>query len=135
MSDYQYEGGELPLFAEAHRWKAYIRRLIGWRMKGEVLEVGAGLGAVTAVFRDADVRRWVCLEPDASPHYVHSAEEERQILRDMERAGVRHVVVGPEMFPNTGIDKLPVLSEHLRRCYAEAAAEGQYRFLDQKSCP
>lgn len=65
MSDYQYEGGELPLFAEAHRWKAYIRRLIGWRMQGEVLEVGAGLGAVTAVFRDADVGRWVCLEPDA----------------------------------------------------------------------
>lgn len=66
MREYVYKGSELPLFAEARRWKSYLRELVGWRMRGEVLEVGAGMGAVTEAFQDVEVQRWVCLEPDIS---------------------------------------------------------------------
>lgn len=79
-------------------------------------------------------RPHVTRQSSPSPYYVHSASEERQIIHDMESAGVRHVVVGPEMFPETGIDKLPVLNEYLQRCYTETEAEGQYRFLDRSPC-
>jgi SAM-dependent methyltransferase len=33
-------------------------------LSGDILEVGAGIGAATATFNDGTQRRWVCLEPD-----------------------------------------------------------------------
>lgn len=59
-----YLGGELDLFALAKNWKSYIRREISDYLDGDVLEVGAGIGATTAALHDGSVRRWVCLEPD-----------------------------------------------------------------------
>lgn len=59
-----YLGGELDLFALAKNWKSYIRREISDYLNGDVLEVGAGIGATTAALHDGSVRRWVCLEPD-----------------------------------------------------------------------
>ena len=35
-------------------------------VKGDVLEVGAGIGSNTKVYFDGSQNRWVCLEPDAS---------------------------------------------------------------------
>ena len=62
-----YVGNELELFAHARNWKRYWGSVIGPYLRGDVLEVGAGLGANTQVLRShaAAVRRWVCLEPDA----------------------------------------------------------------------
>jgi len=60
----KYDGGELALFAQAHRWKATLRRLIAPFLGDAVLEVGAGLGATTEALCGDAVRRWVCLEPD-----------------------------------------------------------------------
>jgi len=59
-----YIGGELDLFALAKNWKSYIRREISDYLAGDVLEVGAGIGATTAALHDGSARRWVCLEPD-----------------------------------------------------------------------
>jgi SAM-dependent methyltransferase len=59
-----YAGLELELFARAHRWKAYLADLLRPHLTGDVLEVGAGLGATTAALCDGRQRRWVCLEPD-----------------------------------------------------------------------
>ncbi len=59
-----YIGHELDLFAFAHRWKAYwISHIRRW-VRGDVLEVGAGLGSNTIPLQNNDVRSWLCLEPD-----------------------------------------------------------------------
>ena len=64
MAAYSYVGSELDLFAEARRWKAYLRRQIAPCYGPDVLEVGAGIGGSTRVLIDPSTRRWVCLEPD-----------------------------------------------------------------------
>jgi len=60
----QYQGQELDIFAHATHWKAYwASRVVKW-IRGDVLEVGAGLGANTVVLQNSAVRTWHCLEPD-----------------------------------------------------------------------
>jgi SAM-dependent methyltransferase len=66
MSNYDYVGTELELFADARRWKGYLRRKIAPYLGPEVLEVGAGIGTTTAALCDGKAQRWVCLEPDAN---------------------------------------------------------------------
>jgi SAM-dependent methyltransferase len=66
MAHYSYVGSELDLFAAARNWKSYLRRVIAPYYGRDVLEVGAGIGGTTRVFCDPSVRRWVCLEPDAT---------------------------------------------------------------------
>jgi SAM-dependent methyltransferase len=59
-----YIGNELELFQKAHNWKNYYGRRIQPFLKGEVLEVGAGIGATTKALCDGSQKKWVCLEPD-----------------------------------------------------------------------
>jgi SAM-dependent methyltransferase len=59
-----YIGGELDLFALAKNWKRYIKKEVSSYTTGDVLEVGAGIGATTVALHDGTARRWVCLEPD-----------------------------------------------------------------------
>jgi SAM-dependent methyltransferase len=68
MSDrlgFRYEADELELFAKATNWKAYWASRLAPFIKGDVLEVGAGLGANTELLRSFSRGRYVCLEPDA----------------------------------------------------------------------
>ena len=60
----RYPGEELELFARAKHWKAYLEAQLSPHLHGDVLEVGAGIGASTAAFCSDRVSRWVCLEPD-----------------------------------------------------------------------
>jgi SAM-dependent methyltransferase len=64
MSQFPYAGGELALFAKARHWKQYWRNCIASQIRGDVLEVGAGLGANTRALADLTYHHWVCLEPD-----------------------------------------------------------------------
>jgi SAM-dependent methyltransferase len=64
MTDFTYVGSELELFASATTWKSYVRFHLRPYLSGDILEVGAGIGAATAIFNDGTQRRWVCLEPD-----------------------------------------------------------------------
>jgi SAM-dependent methyltransferase len=64
MSDFAYVGSELNLFAGATTWKSYVHFHLRPYLSGDILEVGAGIGASTATFNDGTQRRWVCLEPD-----------------------------------------------------------------------
>jgi len=64
MSDYQYVGGELELFAHARNWKAYLSRQIRPYLGDEVLEVGAGIGTTTRTLCAGKHKQWTCLEPD-----------------------------------------------------------------------
>ena len=61
-----YVGTELELFTNATNWKAYFSRTIARWVRGDVLEVGAGLGTNTRELRTPAVKSWLCLEPDAS---------------------------------------------------------------------
>ena len=65
MTDFEYAGTELELFAAAHNWKSYWSRRILHLVTGDVLEVGAGIGANTPFLDAGGNGRWVCLEPDA----------------------------------------------------------------------
>jgi SAM-dependent methyltransferase len=62
----QYVGEELELFARAENWKRYVGSLLRPSLAGDVLEVGAGLGATTRHLCDGSQRAWLCLEPDGA---------------------------------------------------------------------
>jgi SAM-dependent methyltransferase len=60
----KYIGTELGLFQKAHNWKSYFRSFLLSFLKGDVLEVGAGIGGTTSLLCDGSQSSWVCLEPD-----------------------------------------------------------------------
>ena len=64
MNEFNYVGSELEVFAHALKWKAYFRSHVSSYLVGDVLEVGAGIGATTRLLCDGLQSRWVCLEPD-----------------------------------------------------------------------
>jgi len=65
MTDsFKYEGDELVLFQHAKHWKKYFSQQIKPYIKGNVLEVGAGIGATTFLLNDGTVKNWLLLEPD-----------------------------------------------------------------------
>jgi len=73
MSEFTYAGSELDLFAAVYHWKSYWSSQIRRFIKGDVLEVGAGIGSNTR-YLDADPHgRFVCLEPD--PQLLGRLEE------------------------------------------------------------
>jgi SAM-dependent methyltransferase len=59
-----YPGEELELFAQATHWKRYVSDQIRRFVRGHVLEVGAGCGGSTEVFRSLTAGPWTCVEPD-----------------------------------------------------------------------
>jgi SAM-dependent methyltransferase len=75
MTTLSYVGSELELFSKASNWKAYYRSRLKRYLVGDVLEVGAGIGATTRTLCDGSQRRWVCLEPDLEMY----SELKRQI--------------------------------------------------------
>ena len=76
----QYTGSELELFAKARHWKRYWSRLVRPYVRGDVLEVGAGIGSNLPYLLHDGVRTLTALEPDAGLH--DRLEEVRRLLRD-----------------------------------------------------
>src|SRR4051812_25556717 len=66
MATFDYVGSELEIFAGAKNWKAYWASQIRPYLKGDVLDVGAGLGATAMVLAGDHSGSWTCLEPDAA---------------------------------------------------------------------
>ena len=62
--DFTYIGSELELFAGVHNWKSYWSSQVRPFLKGDILEVGAGIGSNTQLLDPGGTGRWVCLEPD-----------------------------------------------------------------------
>jgi len=60
-----YCGTELQTFAHANNWKEYVMRHIQPYIKGDVLEVGAGLGAFSRLFTALPLSTLTLLEPDS----------------------------------------------------------------------
>lgn len=65
MSELKYVGSELDLFAVVRHWKSYWSAEIGQFIRGDVLEVGAGIGSNTRFLDTGQLGRFVCLEPDS----------------------------------------------------------------------
>lgn len=61
-----YIGEELHLFKKAVNWKKYFSKEIHHYIKGDVLEVGAGIGINTKFLynQGLTVKSWTLLEPD-----------------------------------------------------------------------
>ncbi len=55
-----YVGDELELFSEAHNWRNYWTGVIDPHLGESVLEVGAGIGSVTALLAERRTR-WVAV--------------------------------------------------------------------------
>lgn len=64
MKSHSHIDSQLDVFALASNWKSYFQHLLGKYIGGEVLEVGAGIGATTKTLCRGEHARWVCLEPD-----------------------------------------------------------------------
>jgi hypothetical protein len=63
-TDKTYIGQELTIFAHAINWKKYYTSIIQPYFGRRIVEVGAGLGATTAVMCNGTQQEWICLEPD-----------------------------------------------------------------------
>ncbi|WP_276500641.1 class I SAM-dependent methyltransferase [Terrimonas pollutisoli] len=63
-NEYKYPGKELEIFESAVNWKKYFARQVFPFLKGNVLEVGAGLGTTTHLLNRNVADRWLLLEPD-----------------------------------------------------------------------
>jgi 16S rRNA A1518/A1519 N6-dimethyltransferase RsmA/KsgA/DIM1 with predicted DNA glycosylase/AP lyase activity len=61
---FKYPGDELVLFQHATHWKKYFSGQIKRYIKGNVLEVGAGIGSTTLLLNDGSANQWLMLEPD-----------------------------------------------------------------------
>ena len=66
QTTFTYVGSELETFAHAHRWRAYWKSQISPYIGENVLEIGAGIGSVTRLLCNPDMKRWVAMEPDLS---------------------------------------------------------------------
>ena len=64
MSTTAYVGTELDVFAHARNWKRYLRDLAAPYLRGDVLEVGGGIGETCCAFRSGAQSSWTALEPD-----------------------------------------------------------------------
>jgi len=64
MSVENYIGNELELFDKAKNWKNYYGNSVKPFLTGDVMEVGAGIGATTRSLCNGTQNKWVCLEPD-----------------------------------------------------------------------
>lgn len=60
-----YAGNELELFARAQHWKKYWSARVRPYLRGDVLEVGSGLGSNIPFLFDHSLTSWTALEPDA----------------------------------------------------------------------
>jgi SAM-dependent methyltransferase len=78
VSQFEYAGHELVLFAKARNWKNYWRDQIAPYVSGDVLEVGAGIGANTRLLASLPHKGWTSLEPDAT------------LARQIEKLSPRH---------------------------------------------
>lgn len=123
MSDFQYMGSELEIFAHARHWKSYVLSQLRPYLIGDVLEVGAGIGGTTRALNDGTQRRWVCLEPDpafakkisSSPH-LRNCEVRVGMLPDLGPQEIFDAILYIDVLEHIKEDKeeLVLAARHLK---------------------
>ncbi len=132
-NQYEYEGTELELFAEARNWKAYFGELLRPFISGRVLEVGAGIGATTMVLLNEAVSSWTCLEPD--PELARQLRESVRQLSPNPRVIVGTIEDISDAGPFDTILYIDVLehiendAEEVRRAAAQLESNGRLVIL------
>ena len=142
MSKTSYVGKELDVFSHARNWKAYVRACLGPWVRGDVLEVGAGIGSTTRVLCDGTQRSWVCLEPDLElARRLHEkatcdpfpipVSVEAYLLRDMEPARAFDTILYIDVLEHVAKDReeLEVARGHLREGGALVVLSPAFQFL------
>lgn len=124
MSEYQYVGSELEVFARAQRWKRYLAAQMERFVFGDVLEVGAGIGAITQSLAHLPRRTWTCLEPDAA--LVQRLKASVQALPQLAGISVR-IGTLRDLPPDKNYDCILYVDvlEHIEDDHAEFAAATQ----------
>jgi SAM-dependent methyltransferase len=61
---WRYQGTELDNFAAATNWTRFLTKKFKKFVKGDVLEVGAGLGTMSNMLMSSETRSWTFVEPD-----------------------------------------------------------------------
>lgn len=61
----EYVGTELEMFQFAQNWKHYFSSFFRPYVRGQVAEVGAGIGANVPYFMNSSVKHYQCFEPDS----------------------------------------------------------------------
>jgi SAM-dependent methyltransferase len=123
MSDFQYMGLELEIFAHASHWKSYVQSQLRPYLVGDVLEVGAGIGGTTRALNDGMQRRWVCLEPDpkfakkiASLPHLRNREIIVGMLPDLDGQEKFDVILYIDVLEHikNDVDELVLAAHHLK---------------------
>lgn len=124
--DYVYVGSELEVFRHARNWKQYWSSAVAPFVRGDVVDVGAGIGANSSFLLGPAVRRMVWLEPDR--RFGPDLERERQALAaahpipiDIRHATLQDLAAGELFDTILYIDVLEHL-EHDRQEVDAAAA-------------
>lgn len=81
-----YIGNELEFFKDAVNWKDYYSSKLKKHIKGNVLEVGAGIGINSNYLCNKSVVSWTFLEPDS--------ELCREIKKNTSLAVAQEIIVG-----------------------------------------
>ena len=124
MAELDYVGGELGLFAAATNWKSYYGRLLEPFIKGNVLEVGAGIGGTMPFLWNDSVSSWLCLEPDPA-----LALELEDRIRNFTRGKVKSKVGTIDDIPATeSFDSILYIDvlEHIKRDKEELGRAAQH---------
>ena len=113
QTSFTYVGSELETFAHAHRWKAYWKSQITPYLGENVLEIGAGIGSVTRLLCNPNIKRWVAMEPDLS-----MCQKLRQMAErgELERSCVVRVGTIEDLVPAESFDSILYIDvlEHIK---------------------
>jgi len=141
-----YAGTELDVFSHARNWKRYVARHVGVYLRGQVLEVGSGIGSATRVFCNGAQQRWVCLEPDSGLSARARSMLQREMLNCEFIAGTLDALPASETFnailymdvlEHIAEDRLELIraARHLQRsgviCVLAPAHPGLYSEFDE----
>jgi len=137
-----YSGTELETFALARNWKSYYAALLAPHIRGDVLEVGAGIGATARVLCSGTEHSWTCLEPDTGlaetlrgalrSHPLPVATRvQTECISDLEPSALFDTILYIDVLEHIADDRREVAlaADHLRAAGALVVLSPAHQFL------